>query len=115
MGEPVLETEMEALDSAEEFLDFFGIAYEPSVVQVNRLHILQRFHDYLQEVESLPREQAERYALYAGLLDSAYNDFVQSDALREKVFKVLRMREPVSVQVPPPDLPPQVSRLAPKV
>jgi nitrogenase-stabilizing/protective protein len=115
MGKPVFETEMEALDSAEEFLDYFGIAYEPSVVQVNRLHILQRFHDYLQEVESLPREQAERHALYAGLLDSAYNDFVQSDALREKVFKVLRMREPVSVQVPPPDLPPQVSRLAPKV
>ncbi len=36
----------EALDelvSAEDFLDYFDVAYEARVVQVNRLHILQRF------------------------------------------------------------------------
>ncbi|HEX6735548.1 MAG TPA: nitrogenase-stabilizing/protective protein NifW, partial [Azonexus sp.] len=38
---------MEDLVSAEDFLDYFAVPYEPSVVQVNRLHILQRFHDYL--------------------------------------------------------------------
>ena len=38
----------EALDelvSAEDFLDYFDVPYEARVVQVNRLHILQRFHD----------------------------------------------------------------------
>ena len=38
---------MADLESAEDFLDFFGVAYDPAVVEVNRLHILQRFHQYL--------------------------------------------------------------------
>jgi hypothetical protein len=37
---------MEDLVSAEDFLDYFEVPYVPSVVHVNRLHILQRFHDY---------------------------------------------------------------------
>ena len=37
--------EIEDLESAEDFLDYFGIAYDRPVVQVNRLHILQRFSD----------------------------------------------------------------------
>ncbi|MDD1636149.1 MAG: nitrogenase-stabilizing/protective protein NifW [Methylococcaceae bacterium] len=39
------EEEMEELESAEDFLQYFQLEYEPSVVHVNRLHILQRFHD----------------------------------------------------------------------
>jgi len=39
--------DLDELESAEDFLDYFGVAYEPSVVHVNRLHILQRYHDYL--------------------------------------------------------------------
>ena len=92
--------DLEELSSAEDFLDYFGVAYVPSVVHVNRLHILQRFHDYLDEVEEMPAEEKKRYALYAGLLNSAYNDFVASDALTEKVFKVFRMNQPVSVEIP---------------
>ena len=38
---------MEDLVSAEDFLDYFAVPYDPAVVHVNRLHILQRFHDYL--------------------------------------------------------------------
>ena len=41
------EDEFAELGSAEEFPDYFGIDYAAPVVQVNRLHILQRFHDYL--------------------------------------------------------------------
>ena len=33
-------------------------------------------------------------------MTSAYSDFVTSDARTEKVFKVFRMQEPVSVEVP---------------
>lgn len=90
-----LNEEMEELSSAEDFLEYFGIEYDPSVVHVNRLHILQRFHDYLdQSEEKLPLAEAPRRAVYQKLLERAYRDFVESDALQEKVFRVFRMHEP---------------------
>lgn len=42
-----LDEALEELVSAEDFLNFFGVPFVPSVVQVNRLHIMQRYHDYL--------------------------------------------------------------------
>jgi len=87
--------DLESLESAEEFLDYFGLQYEPSVVQVNRLHILQRFHDYLSKgAEAMPEDEEARRAVYKTLLVQAYQDFVESDALTEKVFKVFHMHEP---------------------
>jgi nitrogenase-stabilizing/protective protein len=115
MSESEFELDMDELSSAEDFLDYFGIAYDQSVVHVNRLHILQRFHDYLDGVESMPQSDDAKHALYAKMLDNAYNDFVESDALTEKVFKVFRMHEPVTVKVPLLDLTQQVSTIAPKV
>lgn len=100
MDESEFELDLQELSSAEDFLEYFGIAYDPSVVQVNRLHILQRFHDYIAEIEDLTVDDRERYEIYRGLLTSAYSDFVTSDARTEKVFKVFRMQEPVSVEVP---------------
>lgn len=90
---------IEDLSSAEDFLNFFGIAYDPAVVHVNRLHILQRFHDYLAKA-AMPAEEKAKRALYAQLLLRAYQDFVSSDALTEKVFKVFRMHEPQVKFVP---------------
>jgi nitrogenase-stabilizing/protective protein len=115
MSESEFDLDMDELSSAEEFLEYFNIEYSPSVVHVNRLHILQRFHDYLNEVEQEPVSDEEKYALYAGMLKSAYSDFVQSDALTEKVFKVFHMHEPVTVKVPLMDLSQQVESFAPKV
>mgnify|MGYP001258229016 CR=1 FL=1 len=45
---------MKALSSAEDFLLFFGVPFEARVVQVNRLHILKRFHQYLHRSDGLP-------------------------------------------------------------
>lgn len=115
MSESELDLDLEELSSAEEFLDYFGIAYESSVVHVNRLHILQRFHDYIDGIETVPEDEDERRALYKGLLSSAYSDFVTSDALTEKVFKVFHMHEPVKVEVSLSDLTRQVASLATKV
>jgi nitrogenase-stabilizing/protective protein len=115
MSESEFELDMDELSSAEDFLDYFGIEYDPSVVHVNRLHILQRFHDYIDGVEAMPESDDEMRVLYTDLLNSAYNDFVQSDALTEKVFKVFRMHEPVTVEVPLMDLTQQVNSGAPKV
>lgn len=99
MDELTLDEAMEELESAEDFLNYFDIAYEPSVVHVNRLHILQRFHDYLAK-SSLPEDEASQRALYTALLEQAYGDFVKSDALTEKVFKVFHMHEPQVAFVP---------------
>jgi nitrogenase-stabilizing/protective protein len=100
MSEEIM-LDMEELCSAEEFLDYFDIHYEPGVVQVNRLHILQRFHDYLEAANhERPMEAPALREHYAGWLNRAYQDFVHSDARTEKVFKVFRMQGPQQVVVP---------------
>ncbi|MBI5918523.1 MAG: nitrogenase-stabilizing/protective protein NifW [Nitrosomonadales bacterium] len=99
MDELTLDEALEELSSAEDFLEYFGIEYEPSVVQVNRLHILQRYHNYLDRAV-MPELESARRAVYASLLQQAYQDFVKSDALTEKVFKVFHMHEPQVKFVP---------------
>ncbi len=94
-----LDEAMEELVSAEDFLDYFGIEYDASVVQVNRLHILQRFHNYLAKTPLAEHEDARR-TQYVSALNQAYQDFVKSDALTEKVFKVFHMHEPQTQFVP---------------
>ncbi len=104
MTDDDFESDLEELSSAEDFLDYFRIDYDPKVVQVSRLHILQRFHDYLGEVDEMPDSAAGRYALHAERLAAAYSDFVTSDALTEKVFRVFHMHEPPTASVPLSDL-----------
>ena len=100
MLESELEMDMDELQSAEDFLEYFSIEYDQKVVHVNRLHILQRFHDYINQVEVLPSDEAELRILYRNLLQKAYEDFVRSDAITEKVFKVFHMHEPQQTFVP---------------
>jgi nitrogenase-stabilizing/protective protein len=78
--------EISELESAEDFLGYFGIEFEPSVVHVNRLHILQRYHDYLNGHRQNQGEPT--YDDYRSLLQRAYEDFVRSDAITEKVMRV---------------------------
>ncbi len=92
--------DLEELCSAEDFLNYFEVPYDESVVHVNRLHILQRFHDYLDEIENnIPETVIARRALYKALLEKAYQDFVNSDALTEKVFRVFHMHEAQEVKI----------------
>ena len=79
------------LSAAEEFLDFFGIRYDQAVVNVNRLHILKRFQQYLRQASRLPaKDQVEQFRHYRELLTRAYGDFVHSTAAKERVFKVFQ-------------------------
>lgn len=94
-----LEEALNELSSAEEFLDYFAVRYEPAVVQVNRLHILQRFHDYIEKQASASTD-AMVFDDYRKLLARAYQDFVASDALTEKVFRVFQHHEPQAVFLP---------------
>jgi len=79
------EDDLAELSSAEDFLDYFRIPYDAAMVQVNRLHILQRYHDYLAKQEA---GKAPEYQAWRGWLLRAYEDFVGSSALQEKVFAV---------------------------
>ncbi len=91
---------MKALSSAEDFLLFFGVPFETRVVQVNRLHILKRFHQYLHRSDGLPAlDDVALFRRYRELLTQAYDDFTQSTAQREKVFKVFHHAEG-NAQVP---------------
>jgi nitrogenase-stabilizing/protective protein len=94
------EDDIEELESAEDFLQYFGLSYDQTVVHVNRLHILQRFHDYLSKgAEHMPEDETSKRQVYKQLLERAYLDFVDSDAQTEKVFKVFKMMEPQTVFV----------------
>lgn len=80
-----------SLSAAEEFFAFFEVPYEQQIVNVNRLHILKRFHQYLRTNHmpvTLPDE--EMFTLCKGHLERAYQDFVKSTPAQEKVFKVFQ-------------------------
>ncbi len=109
MSESDFELDLDELSSAEDFLEYFDIPFDPGVVHVNRLHILQRFHDYLGKLDELPGDEQSLRLVYAGWLERAYLDFVESDALTEKVFRVFHMHEPQTVEIPLAELAPQAS------
>lgn len=95
------EQDLEELESAEDFLSYFAIPFDSSVVQVNRLHILQRFHNYLAQAENaMPDNEEALREVYKRLLQRAYQDFVDSDALTEKVFKVFHKQDAREVFIP---------------
>lgn len=82
------------LSSAEDFLNFFALAYDAEIVNVSRLHILKRFYQYLRrDTEIAGLSGAELYGRYRKWLAEAYADFVRSTPAREKVFKVFQDQE----------------------
>lgn len=77
-----LERTLADLESAEDILQHFCIDFDAQVVHASRLHILKRFHDYL------AHSGAHDMAAVRACLARAYDDFVRSDALTERVFAV---------------------------
>jgi hypothetical protein len=76
-----LASTLRELDTAEAFLEHFGIAYARGVIDVNRLLILRRFHDALAEHDLESIEEQEALCLVRGLLQRAYNAYaVPKDA-----------------------------------
>lgn len=83
-------TEMNSLSAAEDFFEALDVPFDPQVVRVNRLHILKRFSDYLKRADMDGLDDDALRALYREKLAIAHADFVQSDAVTEKVFKVFK-------------------------
>ena len=90
------------LSSAEDFLTYFGVPYETSVLNSSRLHILQRFYQYMRQEQTMDLDNdTEMYRQMRELLARSYDDFVRSTPAQEKVFKVLQeadgKRVPISL------------------
>lgn len=84
--------DLQQLSSAEEFFAVFGVAYEPEVVHVARLHIMRRMGQYLRgsDVEGVleSADDGVLFALCRDHLAQAYDDFVRSSPIEQRVFKV---------------------------
>ena len=78
------------LVDAEEYFEFFDLPYDPQVVSVNRLHILQKFSQLIQapEGEAAELSEAEKLDQYRTALQDAYNLFLTSTPGEQKLFKV---------------------------
>ncbi|MEB3291784.1 MAG: nitrogenase-stabilizing/protective protein NifW [Synechococcales bacterium] len=91
---PMSLAEFNRLVNAEEYLEFFVLPYNAQFVNINRLHILQKFSSLIQaidtEVDGLSEADIlERYRL---ALIEAYETFQTSSPLSQKLFKVFNDR-----------------------
>lgn len=84
--------ELGRLSAAEDFFAFLDVPFDPTVVQVARLHILRRMGQYLKgsQIDGVfdGLSEAEIRALCREHLEQAYQDFVKSSPIQERVFKV---------------------------
>ena len=91
MTASTLHQELSEMASAEDFLNYFEIPFDSRVVEINRLHILQRFHDYLRGAGQHPE-----FETWRGLLARAYDDFVRSTPQAEGVFRVFKRAQGIA-------------------
>jgi nitrogenase-stabilizing/protective protein len=76
------------LSSAEEFFETLDVAFEPQIVRVARLHILRRMGQYLRDQDFSGQDEAAVKQSCRTSLEQAYQDFVTSTPLEERLFKV---------------------------
>ncbi|MEM6255457.1 MAG: nitrogenase-stabilizing/protective protein NifW [Cyanobacteria bacterium P01_D01_bin.156] len=77
------------LKDAEDYFKFFGLTYDPKVVNINRLHILRKFSQLVQE-EDKAQPEAQKLNAYRQALQTAYNLFLTSSSVEQKLFKVFQ-------------------------
>ncbi|MDB9539200.1 nitrogenase-stabilizing/protective protein NifW [Anabaenopsis tanganyikae CS-531] len=82
--------EFKKLVDAEEFFNFFNLPYDQEIVNVNRLHILKKFSQYMAEVDDHAPDLSteERLDQYSLALQKAYDVFLESTPHEQKLFKV---------------------------
>ncbi len=79
--------QLSKLSSAEDFFRFLEVPFEPAVLNVARLHILRRMGDNLRKA-AFEADEAKARAHFRAHLERAYQDFVSSSPMDERVFKV---------------------------
>jgi nitrogenase-stabilizing/protective protein len=78
------------LVDAEQYFEFFELPYDPQVVNVNRLHILKKFANLVKDrlSERAGLNETETLNQYRLALQQAYDLFLSSNSLEQKLFKV---------------------------
>jgi nitrogenase-stabilizing/protective protein len=82
--------QLRKLSSAEDFFEALGVAYDPEILRVARLHILRRMGEYLSQSEVAAGSDDEVWLACRLFLANAYADFVASSPIEQRVFKVLK-------------------------
>ena len=85
----VLQT-MSHFSAAEDFFRYLDAPFKQAVINVNRLHILKRFNQYLTKYPATDDGEREIRLHYRHLLEKAYLDFITSTPNAEKLFKVFQ-------------------------
>jgi len=75
---------------AEEYFDFFQLLYDQKIVNVNRLHILKKFSQFIKEIDENYTDisSSDRLNKYREALEKAYQVFLESTPQEQKLFKV---------------------------
>ncbi|WP_315740990.1 MULTISPECIES: nitrogenase stabilizing/protective protein NifW [unclassified Bradyrhizobium] len=82
--------ELKKTSAAEEFFKLLGVDYDPKVLNVCRLHILRRMGQYLVSEDFSDVSNEDVAARCKSFLEQAYQDFLVSTPLDQRVFKVLK-------------------------
>lgn len=80
--------ELGKLSSADDFFLALELPYDPAVVNVARLHIMRRMGQYLRGDELSALDDTAARQACRSHLEKAYDDFVRSSPITERVFKV---------------------------
>ncbi|QYX31306.1 nitrogenase-stabilizing/protective protein NifW [Sphaerospermopsis torques-reginae] len=82
--------EFKKIVDAEAYLQFFNLPYDQHFVNVNRLHILKKFSQFMYQIdEQYPNlSAAEKLEKYSQALQQAYQVFIESTPHEQKLFKV---------------------------
>lgn len=85
--------EFNQLTDAEQYFQFFELDYDPTIVNINRLHILKQFANDIRQIDRDTRlNEAERLHQYRLALLRAYQLFCTSTGVAQKLFKVFHER-----------------------
>lgn len=84
--------DFQKITDADEYFKFFGLEFDPQIVNVNRLHILKKFSLALKAIDQNNPDlsESEKLELYKSALAEAYQVFVTSNSLEQKLFKVFQ-------------------------
>lgn len=82
--------QLRTLSSAEDFFTFLDVPCDPAVLNVARLHILKRMGEYLRKNTLEGADEETARAQCRQRLERAYNDFIESTPIEQRVFKVLK-------------------------
>lgn len=82
------------LTDAEDYFKFFNLSYDPKVVNINRLHILKKFSQLVEEIDAnfTGEDREKKFDLYKAALEQSYQVFLNSTSLDQKLFKVFNQK-----------------------